>query len=623
MTAGMFDDHDPTLEDPAVYQYKRMGDSKQQDFRRAASWSGHDVKIHSSSTGIVFEGEPALLELEAFPARAVSMVVNPKDLLIDDADDVSYASENQEGWDQWNQNQGSRRVSTASGDWFHSPPSPYRDSVEEAFSNVRWAGDGRTGLSVMLDVQQQHDAAQLQALLSQHQSQPFQSPMHYTSVLQGQQNQQLLQLQQQQVQLQLQQLQQQQQQYLQDLTPLQRRMRFKSQGRGVHFEDQQPEWQGNPKVMEPAAIPIPTAFVQRPVVPAQHLQQLQQLQQQQQQLDLIHLHQQQQQLQQLQQQQQQLRQQQQQQQQLQRQPLNFQVQALAPQQFILQVPEPLQMQPRTAARVTVPTPVQYIHQQEPLGGLHGRSPSPEQQRKDLGHKQSKQLQRIELRQTRAQKSQFPYPLLMTNEWKAFCRDFQPQVPPVSPAAGAQSDCRFLEISLTVDDSVRKSNPVEVVLHGLIQFGPVEIIRTCTNKNVSKWQRRHQRTVLVQMFSAEAAQQVFERGTVEAGHCTMRVCGPPRPAALQLTCDNVCLFAYEVHRLSDADLLQVLKKAVDGVSIAKAKKRVERGLLFDSVEEARLCISVLQRPLLENFNVLLYAYSNGAEDEDALTQHGSE
>lgn len=33
---------------------------------------------------------------------------------------------------------------------------------------------------------------------------------------------------------------------------------------------------------------------------------------------------------------------------------------------------------------------------QPLGGLHGRSPSPEQQRKDLGHKQSKQLQRIEL-----------------------------------------------------------------------------------------------------------------------------------------------------------------------------------------------------------------------------------
>ena len=39
---------------------------------------------------------------------------------------------------------------------------------------------------------------------------------------------------------------------------------------------------------------------------------------------------------------------------------------------------------------------------------------------------------------------------------------------------------------------------QVVLHGLIQFGPVEVIRTCTDKSLPKWQRRHGRKILVQV-----------------------------------------------------------------------------------------------------------------------------
>lgn len=409
-----------------------------------------------------------------------------------------------------------------------------------------------------------------------------------------------------------------------DVSPLQRRLRHKTQRSQVHFQEQPQEF--------PSAETITT------VVPGMHAASQAMYNHT---PNSVHQLQQQQQLQMLQFQQQQLQQVQQQQQQ---QGMQFQVNYQRPQQqFLVMTPNQLSAQQFSAPHM------QFAHQSSERGYPEQGKP-PHQFSEDLNWashdqyrqdgKQAKQVQRIEQRRIRAEKSQFPYPLIMANEWKAFCRDFTPPPdmtpvkaePSLTPAKlvvpGNQTtgtydvpdnnreNARFLEIQLTVDDTVRKSNPVEVVLHGLIQFGPVEIIRTCTDKNMSKWQRRHQRIVLVQMFTAEAAESVYKCGTIEAGQCLLKVLGPPQPAPLHVTCHNVCLFAYEVHRLSDGDLLQILKKVVHGVTIEKAKKRVERSLVFDTVDEARTCISVLQKPLLETFNVLLYAYSNGSEEGDA-------
>lgn len=410
-----------------------------------------------------------------------------------------------------------------------------------------------------------------------------------------------------------------------DVSPLQRRLRHKAQRSQVHFQEQPQEFHP----VETIATVVPGVYAASQATHNPNsLQQLQQQQQQQQQLQMLQF--QQQQLQQVQQQQQQ-------------QGMQFQVNYQLPQQqFLVMTPNQLPTQQFSAPHM------QFAHQSSERGYPEQVKP-PHQFSEDLNWashdqyrqdgKQAKQVQRIEQRRIRAEKSQFPYPLIMANEWKAFCRDFTPP-PDVAPRKAEPSatpatlvvpgnqksgtydvpdnnreNARFLEIQLTVDDTVRKSNPVEVVLHGLIQFGPVEIIRTCTDKNMSKWQRRHQRIVLVQMFTAEAAESVYKCGTIEAGQCLLKVLGPPQPAPLHVTCHNVCLFAYEVHRLSDGDLLQILKKVVHGVSIEKAKKRVERSLVFDTVDEARTCISVLQKPLLETFNVLLYAYSNGAEEGD--------